>query len=186
MKSHPILFKAEMVNAILAGRKTQTRRIITEEQAQAPQPYAKGDRLWVKETWATGPEHDGTKPTDLPDGCRIYYRADSHELRKDAGKWRPSIFMQERFSRVHLEVEHCHVECLNEISEEDAVREGIEQVPNCGPLRAFGWKNYDGRHVAFFSNPIASYRSLWDSIHGPKSWDENPLVRVITFKRIAP
>lgn len=139
-----ILFSGEMVRAILDGRKTQTRRVakltasgrIREPGSQRnwhtddPQcvngcPYGMpGDRLWVRETWAS-------------DGAQVWYKADTDpgpanevcEYPNGAyfeGKWKPSIHMPSWASRILLEITDVRVERLHDISEEDARAEGFE------------------------------------------------------------
>jgi hypothetical protein len=201
-----------MVRALLAGAKTQTRRVVK------PQPYvdemgnacwngwnygqdvyrnpmfktlaspipssrtkrvlcpygAPGDRLWVRETWmdllGTGIERT------TGDRSRYAYGADtkpgshSDETRKDYGlKWRPSIHMPRAASRITLEVLRVRVERLKACNEVDAIAEGAPWAA-CGAPQ-------EGSHKAGFAQ-------LWESINGPGSWDANPWVWVIEFKRV--
>jgi hypothetical protein len=160
MKERPILFSAPMVRAILAGQKTQTRRIvrprvvpIVEEcflvngkwcnhtfdyDLVALSPYGcPSDRLWVKETWGTTSGWDTIKPTELPEfRVPIRYRADGAEW---DGAWRPSLFMRRWMSRITVEIKSIRVERLQDITKGDAKDEGIERV-ECGDHQA--WKNY--------------------------------------------
>jgi len=181
-KERPILFSGAMVRAILDGRKTQTRRIAKEFDhtpgkmdaiiARYPQQRGcrygqSGDRLWVRETWAYN--------TDFPkEARRAIYRADPAS-EHDADRWRPSIHMPRWASRITLEVGSVRVERLKAISEEDSWAEGI-QVEFCEA----------GKPCTCESNPVGEYADLWESINGPGSWDANPFVWVVTFKRIKP
>lgn len=93
MKERPILFNGEMVRAVLAGQKTQTRRIPSKTQQHALFcPYGHpGDRLWVQERWATDMSFDDLPPRMLPPrGMPIYYHATAQCMDY---KWRPSIHM---------------------------------------------------------------------------------------------
>lgn len=198
MKERPIIFSAPMVHAILEGRKTQTRRIykarnggVWPNKADLPGlmqvirlcPYGRsGDRLWVRENWAWYPlDHDPS--------C-VIYRADyapDAPAPAEFGKWLPSIHMPRGASRITLEVTGMRVERLQDISEEDAIAEGIEQTE---PF--FGcacWRDYmepDREASSFPDDPVGSYASLWESMHGADSWDQNPWVWVIEFRRIEP
>ena len=200
MKERPILFNAPMVRAILNRSKTQTLRIVKPQPPMGcryeingnhnkaccifdapdlpggigfcpprgksdhlvPCPYgAPGDRLWVRETWATSlqPEnHEHAK-----DGYT--YRADwtqeDDSLRDFL--WRPSIFMPRAASRITLEIETVRVERLNDIREDGAIAEGVG--------------------YAAYITPLKSFKTLWNTINGPGSWDANPFVWVIEFKR---
>ena len=139
-KERPILCSAPDVMAILDGRKTQTRRIMKPQPnrtwpdevtphwsvggnrtlpgASNPLrcPYGvPGDRLWVREAWR------------LPDGAPkgwVDYRADDT---RDGFKWKPSIHMPRWASRITLEVTDVRVERLQDISEADAMAEGVRR-----------------------------------------------------------
>ena len=147
-----------------------------------------GDRLWVRETW----QHN------IGNGPPIIYRADhgaaqsvyEADLATGAWKvavsgWRPSIFMPRAASRILLEITDVRVQRLQEISDEDARAEGIEYSE--------GYSVRQHAHVGLAEGdwipnapPIPSFRSLWDTIHGPGSWDANPWVWAITFQRLEP
>ncbi|CNE25336.1 ASCH domain-containing protein [Yersinia enterocolitica] len=188
MNEKPILFNAEMVQAILSGRKTQTRRIMGNqpagqdletvhvrhnddfnfqwygnlgESSYFPCPLGKpGDQLWVRETWN---KHGGL----------ITYRADHdwiEEMRKATvcpAKWVPSLHMPRWASRINLLITGVRVERLKDISEQDALAEGVSANEHSPARYVFG--------------------SLWQSIYGadnPKSWQANPWVWVIEFERM--
>lgn len=165
-------------------------------------PYGKpGDRLWVRETFIQG---WSTKD----DGCldqfdeagdekpiHTWYRAtdDNFEWADDDGgwkntPWKPSIHMPRSASRITLEITGVRVERLNEISSEDVTAEGVKTTPNSGLcMRTF--KTRPGYEVdGLFSNMegahTQAFKHLWESIKGPGSWDENPWVWVIEFKKM--
>lgn len=148
-----------------------------------PCPYGQsGDRLWVRETW--NHENYPYGPDD-PDCC-FFYRADylddplgpDLELSEDGirRKWIPPIHMPRWASRIDLEITGVRVERLNSISEQDAIREGApgyEEGTDAPPPDEFHEWCYR-----------SSFRRLWESINGPGSWDANPWVWVIEFRRI--
>lgn len=211
MTERPILFSAPMVRALLAGTKTQTRRTINTDRhgwdAQAmelacvqehdsdelgvqayfgPQrfgvrcPYGKpGDRLWVRETWAKWGRDDqcGEGPAQTHEPI---YRADGWPW-DERDKWRPSIHMPRRVSRITLEVSGVRVERLQDISHADALAEGIEWTPiPAGRL----FHDYRCRPPApTLTSARECYRSLWESINGTGSWEANPWVWVVEFRR---
>jgi hypothetical protein len=78
-------------------------------------------------------------------------------------------------SRTLLEVVAVRVERLQEISETDAIAEGLLRDRN-------GWRG--APDLPWFASPIAAYRSLWESINGAGSWDANPFVWVVEFRRL--
>jgi hypothetical protein len=200
MKTRPILFSAPMVRALLAGTKTQTRRLCKFTAAghlKAPcshkrwhpdDPYAvqacpygkPGDQLWVKETWNTSAQWQGRKPTDIPGGVPIFFAADYSDAGRETCKpWHPSLFMRQWMSRITLEIVSVRVEGLNSISEADAVAEGLETTEP-GMFKSYdsklGWLAVDDARL--------SYRTLWESINGEGSWAANPWVWVVEFRRV--
>jgi hypothetical protein len=198
-KERPILFSAPMVRAILDGQKTQTRRVVkpagrlvaTSWSPLHPErglrvtvrtgprsthtgpigdhldacPYGEpGDRLWVRETWARFPGNDPV------------YRA-TYDGRFGSGwKWKPSIHMPRWASRLTLEVTAVRVERLHDISESDAANEGI----SCSSGHRWGLAETGVEHNA----PSHAFRSLWQNINGPGSWEANPWVWAVSFKRV--
>jgi len=215
MKERPILFSGPMVKAILEGRKTQTRRVVKLNMSGRVQlsrrqwhtddanavlgcPYGQpGDRLWVKETH----RFDGLDPKiALRSQCldEISYRADMQGDRAcDDCAWRPSIFMPRWASRITLEITGVRVERLNQISEADAKAEGIGSWRQKYPRGSHDIQGYDtvynfGRDLetrwfpTSSPNAVLSYKRLWESINGPGSWDANPWVWVVEFRRVQP
>lgn len=208
MKSKPILFSAPMIRAILGGTKSQTRRIVKPPRgwpqyshcdpfARPPAvwwwhgerecvgirqecPYGQpGDRLWVKETWAVGKCADGLKPsmlhaeTWLSDNGGLWYAAGGepkHPISPE-GKTRASLFMPRWASRITLEITGIRVKRLHNISESDARAEGTPG--GHGVIPGYGYNATAGEH----------YRWLWKSLHGADSWDANPFVWVVEFRR---
>ena len=149
-------------------------------------PYGQpGDRLWVRETW----QHANSPHGPYEPGCTCFYRADywddPHGMdgeKSPEGKyraWIPSIHMPRAASRINLEVVHVRVEKLQDISEADAIAEGVQSV---GGGRY--WLGADG--LTPRGSAVTAYRDLWIHINGAESWDENPWVWVVEFKRIEP
>ncbi len=198
MRERPIIFSAPMVRAILAGSKTQTRRVIRKPErftnirecgfcCKIGQP---GDRLWVRETWQADPIIDDTWASTAWSGCKDSRIADLPErfrhpryvnFRADwlhgEIRWRPAIHMPHWASRITLKVTDVRVERLQAISESDAVAEGLSRSSD-----GFAWHVEDDRHRA--ADPRESYASLWETINGAGSWDANPWVWVVEFKRL--
>lgn len=206
MSEKPILFSAPMVRAILAGQKTQTRRILKPqpsidflpevgryaptlvdrngEQYPGPEVFGASDereavkfpfgqpgsRLWVKETWATDWVWNESAPVLVPEGQPILYRADECAtgcVAFEWGRWRPSIFMRRWMARITLEITALRCERLRDIEHKplDLAAEGHPRDSSLGDIL---W-----------------YSGLWESINGPGSWEANPFVWVVEFRRVA-
>ncbi|PFG24585.1 hypothetical protein ATH90_3395 [Pseudomonas lurida] len=193
IKERPILFSAPMVRAIPEGRKTVTRRAVkgsglnfladfTPEYVALPEnrfcPYGKpGDRLWVRETWARVGNCDpgyltfgATYPDCLPPDLENIPAASDI-------RWKPSIHMFRRDSRILLEITDVRVERLQDISRADIRAEGLQCPPELGSDDVS--PNYRDWYPA-------AWRELWESINGDDSWTANPWVWVVEFKRVTP
>lgn len=148
-------------------------------------PYGKpGDRLWVRETFAHQPaEYEWNVSTSIPrTPAETWYRADfaGGESYNATMPWKPSIHMPRSLSRILLEITDVRVQRLNDISEEDALAEGIDACDcGCGTHYAEGqkWTRYAARD---------SFRDLWNSINAARGhgWDTNQWVWAITFNRV--
>ena len=216
MKEKPILFSTPMVQAILAGRKTMTRRIVKRppvidkdsgykfydnlmfdihdtvlEEMYMPDhaPYRVGDIMWVRETWCID-ERGKMSENDIP----YYYRADMAGNDVWKGYWKPSIFMPRKACRIFLKVTNVRVERLQEISESDAINEGVAELEP-----GFSWVDYYPEQISYdlgmkrhsgikndygCGSAKLSFCSLWTKINGKDSWAPNPWVWVYEFKQI--
>jgi hypothetical protein len=233
MISRPILFSGPMVRALIAGTKTQTRRIVkpqprpfvqhtpdrhptlrtspyidaycgekkttvnprgmgsywhwwSADHRPDPKPVARcpygqpGDQLWVRERGVI----------DRSEGRFFAYHASpgvfkeattgcvdercSGQVQEQLGPgWKavPSIHMPRWASRITLGITGVRVERLQEISDSDAYGEGVDPCV------------HNGFHT---DQGTCSYRKLWEQINGPGSWDANPWVWVIEFRRVMP
>lgn len=170
MKEKPILFSAPMVQAILAGRKTQTRRVIKPQPTQVigsradyvdwkgecfwndellpelaeASPWYFCDQLWVRETFretGSGQSADGKLRGPL-NYEQIVYRADVSGF--DDGPWRPSIFMPRWASRIYLNVIAVSVQKLQAITNDEALAEGVAAISKDGKLTKYGIPDRDG------------------------------------------
>lgn len=195
MRERPILFSSPMVRAILAGNKTQTRRvakefagrddldaILTRFPNQNGCPYGQpGDRLWVRETWA----QNWDQLSDTRMDRSYVYRADGEARALDNGvelPWRPSIHMPRSACRLVLEITSVRVERLGDISAGDCWAEGIEECD--GSLDEVEICRLAKMMDRTFEDPQPSYAALWEQINGAGSWTANPWVWVVEFRRI--
>lgn len=207
-----------MILAILAGRKTQTRRIVKPQPVQGTSvcmfaddwqwrrkggihstisnkpsgpediandcPYGvAGDLLWVREnfwqavgsTQSASGEYESYWKHGIVEYDDQRTKAGWHNNDQYGKGWmarRPSIHMPRWASRIMLEVTGVRVERLEDTSDEDCVAEGCAggngSIPNYG----------------FSATPQEHYRHVWESINGKGSWNVNPWVWVIEFKRL--
>lgn len=160
-------------------------------------PYGKpGDRLWVKEEHYRFGHWEQVPGVKTKTG-RMKWRfvADTNEVLFDAPQsfrkgrhhhdpftphWHKRLarFMAKSICRLWNDIESVRVERLQEIKAGDAWAEGVP-IECCAPL---GVKSAGGQGIC--PDYVGGYRSLWESINGPGSWESNPWVWVITFRRV--
>lgn len=210
----PIIFSAAMVRAILAGEKTQTRRIVKPQpignadvqfrlaasvtleggkQLRCPYAGKRGEalpRLWVRETCRAHELDSGLDGVlyladnafipieNTEEASERWVELATYGMTKSGRVERrivPSIHMPRWASRIAIEIVGIRVERLNDISEEDALAEGSRawSAEQATPVRDIPQE--ETRLI---------YRQLWESINGHDSWDDNPWVWVIEFRRV--
>lgn len=188
MRERPILFSAPMVRATLDGSKTQTRRVVKltdsgrvkepgsprnwhldDPDAVLACPYGQpGDRMWIRETWAYHVQAIGAVCDE--DGPFVYAADTFGKQYRLCEKWTPSIHMPRWASRILLEISAVRVERLQDISEEDAIAEGC----------------INSLHLQGGRFAKENFEHLWWTINGDGSWEANPWVWVVEFKRVQP
>ena len=205
----PIIFNTEMVKAILDGRKTQIRRLIKNNKkagllenrgyfyrdkfsynatnnfddfgknkiVKLCSKYQTGDILYVKETFNLNGDCWGVA---YP--LKINYKADSKE---NGFKWISSNIMRKEYARIFLKVTNVRVERLQNISDEDCLKDGIENVTNYNPIelhRKFDTFRFNG---CCYNSAKYAFKNIWNSTakDGYK-WEDNPYVFVYEFERV--
>ena len=144
-------------------------------------PYGvPGTKLWVRETWRADAKFDAMSPRDIPPGSGVFCEANRGNWEcgpydGTPGKLRPSMFMPRWASRITLEVTDVRVERLHAISEDDDLAEGV--TPSAGGM----WTAAQGQAG---TSPRAAFALLWNSINGVGSWDANPWVWCLSFRRV--
>lgn len=206
MADRPIRFSGPEVRALMEGRKTQTRPVLKPqpdlrgrvdfgtilpgqrcvaygtavEVGTLRLPYAPGDRLWVKEAHrfiaGTGSHNWDGAYQYRADGAVKYGRwmtADEWGEVDPSNRWRPSIHMPRWASRLTLHVTEVRVQRLQDIYTDDALAEGIER----------NWRP-GASSLELMAQGVAksAFAALWNSLHGPDAWDQNPWVAAISFK----
>lgn len=190
MADRPILFSAPMVRALLAGNKTQTRRVARVQSDVelidgmggsargdlVRYRYAHGDRLWVREAWCSHQAYDTDKPSDMGGDEPVGYIADGTWQTwgwppvEIPGRYRAAMHMPRWASRLTLTITELRVQRLHDITEADALAEGVGSLTVTTPKLGLA-----------SITAIEGYRDLWNSLHGDGAWDANPWVAAISF-----
>jgi len=205
MKHHPLILRTEQVQAILDGRKTQDRKLIKYplkcpthhisigESYSGPilewSPYQPGDLLYVKETW-----QETTWLHQMDENYGYIYQASENgkdwEANDEEFVWKSPAIMPKSAARIWLEITNVRTERLQDITEEDAIKEGVKAIKvfninkESYEIRYRDYKRKDSHHPKsrYYNSPVASFKSLWQSIHSPESWQKNDWVWVREFK----
>lgn len=213
MSEKGIIFSAPMVRALLDGRKTQTRRLLTLrghrkfsefgpsdtpgydwhfrradacwcdfQASDLPLPYALGDRLYVREGWRTAKVSDELAARQLVGGgySRVWYEADDRDNCDAHGRLRPSIHMPRWASRLTLTVTDVRVQRLQDISDADALAEGVyfDELGLTG-----GYIGLGGCNQEWSATPLIAFANLWRKLHTKpgERWEDNPWVVAVSF-----
>jgi hypothetical protein len=205
-QEHPIIFNEWSIQRILAGEKTQTRRIVNPQPPDNADrveierggtlgyfsgdtaafhdtttcPYGQpGDVLWCREAFRLIESCDPLPPSEA--GGPVKYCADGWVNTGKGlawGKKRPSIHMPRELCRLRLRVEDVRVERVQEISPQGAYAEGIEpQTPNHAPRTAIQAQQMQDEAM------VSAFQQKWNDIHGDGAWERNDWVWVIEFAR---
>jgi len=206
----PILFSGPMVQAILDGRKTQTRREMKFCKEVETEFYDECELREIKEyedntlraifdtdndpfsvvspygkvsdvLWV----RETWSPLQLEEGIAYRYKATFIENTGLKPKWRPSIFMPKEACRIKLLIKDIRVERLQDITKdeniEDIACEGISKAP----FMTYSDDGEGGYWKDFETEEFKeAYQELWESINGKGSWEKNPWVWVIEFEEI--
>ena len=181
MTDRPILF-----SALLDGRKTQTRRLASSPLAMVQV----GDRLWVRESF--------TPQTNCTDGVILLFEASRKRGGSEAKqlmaisdddrfpiftqKIRPSIHMPRWASRLTLVVTDVRRQTLCDITEEDAIAEGIQFIGVRHSTTSWPVYHWEAKSTVddSFDMPQMAYVDLWDNLHGPRN-GEDPEIVALTY-----
>lgn len=207
----PIIFNTIMVEAIIDGIKTATRKkfkmpeyitsqgnefigtSLTEliDLGYIKTPYSKGDILYIRETW------------NIDDDGSYRYKAGMEPEKAAMLKWKPSIHMPSDAARIFLKVTDVYLQRLQDITKRQAIAEGIREYTKDDSILKYvpdikWWDSYHAKHRKEFTgdwwqdmpkDPRESFRYLYDSTLskgdiGICDWKSNPYVWVIEFERI--
>jgi len=187
-----------VVHSIHSDASITTNRIFRKGDQRIHSPFGtSGDRLWVRETWGLMSYRDTTdwcgysikdvSEAELREQFLVEHAA-NWNLPNESAYWRPSIHMPRWASRITLEITGVRVERVQDITEEDAMKEGceeasLEHVEDCEDADcALAGGPHDC--CGYLVSAKLRFKGLWQSTHN--NWDANPWVWVYEFKRINP
>jgi len=202
----PILFSAPMILALIAGRKTQTRRVLRAKPGMTiadaigwvrgigrrlelpvdklKVPFVVGDRLYVREAWKTHAAYDDISPAAMGGEEAILYDADGahqtwgYPAISKIGRFRQGMHMPRWASRMTLSVTEVRVQRLHDITDADALSEGVSPLPS----GRFHCGQDDGGEITAKS-PVTAYAWLWNHLNEARGfgWDADPWVVAVSF-----
>jgi len=208
MNSKGILMSTDMAFALLNHTKTETRRtrglgeinanpndwhgeLFTNEKGilvanfvnrasgehkEVKNPFgSKGELLYTKETYQNLEPIDGGLVYKASPNGKDWAEQD------EEWKWEPSLFMPRKYARLWLEIKSISIERLHQITQEEAINEGIHKIETDN---GYAYKDYLSEHNICF-HPVNSFETLWESINGKDSYQQNPWLWVIKFKVVS-
>lgn len=213
MSEHSIRFNSDMIRAILAGHKTQTRRPVRSSYSESG-PFTHIRMFSRFLSWMPLSDEkcvkNGGLPTvkcpygdvgdflwvkedfaQHPQFAQVAYRADGKVFEDADGftwrpKWIPDVYMPRKLSRITLVITDIHVEKLRTITSEEAILEGAYEVSRVGDGPASATWTMGASQEWRHDSPLQAFEALWDSIYARRGqgWDVNPWVWGIIFKRV--
>ena len=166
--------KFGLTQAVLEGRKTMTRRIVRnpEEVEINGHAYIRTEKLRYKVgnivAVAQNYKDSGFHPDTPIGGKRM----------EEVPGWTNKMFVQGQAMRYFIRITSVRVERLQDISDEDCIREGIKEVP----FAQYSWT--DNEKMALFDTPRDAFAALIDKVSGKGTWESNPWVYVYEFELI--
>ncbi|MDR6844485.1 hypothetical protein [Flavobacterium granuli] len=211
-KFHPMLYSTPMVQGILEGIKTKTRRTKGLEKVNI------NPDEWKFEALCRNPDNEEDKnlhayftvkgtETWMYQKCPynvgdvLWVRENFHYIHDSdtnaflsygykadnnykGAKWKPSIHMPKVACRIFLKIKSIRVERLNEITEEDAIQEGCSKYGPFGEYKGSIHPNGGAMKYRAYSKASRAFQCIWESINGIESWNKNPFVWVYEFEQI--
>ena len=189
-----IIFSEAIFKAVIEGRKTQTRRIMKTQPIEVwdgvpiksasdtiaiykeiKLRYKVGEVVYLKEPYQyVGGYNAGIK-----------YKYDNDEnINLIVGIiWKNKLFMPEKYARYFIEITDVRVERVQDISEEDCLKEGILCKKFIGDNSKYFYET-PTISSGFYDTPQQAYAALIDKINGKGTWEANPFVWVYEFKLV--
>ena len=194
-----ICFKPEMFHATIEGRKTQTRRILNPQpdgfrgfvgnDMFVPQTvigmsvkeikprYKVGETLYLKEPYMFAPNVEFGIDTN-GNGIRYKYSESAQYIEEWETEFENKLFMPAKYARYFIEITDVRWERLQDISEEDCLKEGISEKLS----KVLGWLQYGISGKERYGTPQEAYAALIDKINGKGIWQSNPCVWIYDYK----
>lgn len=181
-----------LTQAVLDGRKTMTRRVVSKQIEMDAIVYAKGKSDFVRTKWAYIREHSQYKVGDVVAIQQAYKDIPAialsssynyRELRKSAG-WANKMFVKAEYMPHHIRITDVFAERLQLIPYEDCMREGVQPVWNTTtePHKVSSYY-FDGADYVY-TTPSRAFAALIDKVSGCGTWERNPLFWVYSFELV--
>lgn len=174
--------KFRLTQAVLDGRKTITRRIVPFTYCKDKihlSRYKVGEVVAIAQSYETVYHEQGLETLDMLVSGWKYSKG-----------WRNKLFVCADFMSHHIRITDIKVERLQDISDEDCLREGVElntrQYEYDGTKKycVCGLKHWRAIGCTDFDTPREAFAALIDKVSGKGTWESNPYVFVYEFKLI--
>ena len=194
-----ILFRPFLVNQINKGVKTQTRRILSPENVvlgviedeeirnfviAAHAQYKKGEVIYIREAFRVPAVLDKVPPSEILESPVEFKSGGTINCKdktlRDPGRWRSPLHLPAHLARYFIKINNVRLEQLSDINDDDCISEGIEITGSDGYFTYY--KIYSDEIPSnSISDPVISFFTLWNSVHGAGAFSKNPYVFAYDF-----
>lgn len=183
-----------LTQAVLDGRKTMTRRVVPEWVERDAMVYAEGKSEYTRVKFEYILKHSPYKVGEIVaiqqayrDALKKYQWEDEYfeEMYEKSAGWTNKMFVKTEYMPHHIRITDIRVERLQDISDEDCLREGVlaelDPLENGKPAYDY---YFDGHGRCWYNTPLKAFAALIDKVSGRGTWDSNPLVWVYSFELV--
>lgn len=183
-----------LTQAVLDGRKTMTRRVVPEWVERDAMVYAEGKSEFTRVKFEYILKHSPYKVGEIVaiqqayrDALKKYQWEDEYfeEMYEKSAGWTNKMFVKTEYMPHHIRITDIRVERLQDISDEDCLREGVlaelDPLENGKPAYDY---YFDGHGRCWYNTPLKAFAALIDKVSGRGTWDSNPLVWVYSFELV--
>lgn len=175
--------KYGLTQAVLEGRKTMTRRSIPKKLLESIELYAHGNEEELRHRLRANSSYQVGEVVAISQAYKDIYNDAYHIVLygRTAG-WTNKMFVKADLMPNHIKITNIRVERLQDISDEDCLREGLIYSPV--GVRHYGFYSEKDNCVYYFYTPREAFAALIDKVSGKGTWDSNPLVWVYEFELV--
>ena len=175
--------KYSLTQAVLDGRKTMTRRSIPKKLLECIKLYAHGNEEELRHRLLANSSYQVGEVVAIAQAYKDIYNDAYHiGLYGRTAGWTNKMYVAAYRMPHHIKITNIRVERLQDISDEDCLKEGLIYSPV--GVNNYGFYSEKDNCVYYFYTPREAFAALIDKVSGRGTWDSNPLVWVYEFELV--